>query len=359
MGTTSADLEVRVKHSALEDTLRIPVRMTPDGTAIAQLSLPDSGEFDMARVSLHVQGQERALYRHKFWFWPGLEQILNGRLFDAASIPENLSEENLSHIARNSNGYLALLKDEAYLKAQLSFHVNRRIVRFDFPPPGESISVRRSDGSERPLRKGASLTVRDDYASSLIVRCSDPMAAIDLKGHVIPKAFGKIGYWCVSFATLTEDGSHNRVRLLRNGRQDAAVDLVSIVPETEPKSFNARRIGPRQIVEASFASPVDAVRIDAENLITGKNLESEISLDQLLADGQYLPLLRASRTSEDRDRVRIELDGNNYSDGFGSSSSRFAKKVARIGCPSSTRTANHMHFALRRSPTGSISTLST
>ena len=315
MGTASAALEVRVKHSALEDTLRVPVRMAPDGNAIAQLSLPDSGEFDMARVSLHVQGQERALYSHKFWFWPGLKQILNERLFDAASIPENLSEENLSHIARNSRGYLTLLEDEAYLKAQLSFRVNRRIARFDFLPPGESISVRRSDGSERPLRKGTSLTVRDDYASSLIVRCSDPLSAIDLKGRVIPKAFGKIGYWRVSFATLTEDGSHNRVRLLRSGHHDAAIDLVSIVPETEPKSFDAREIGPRQIVKASFARPVDAIRIDAENLISGKNIRFEITLGQLLVDAHYLPPAKAWRTSEDGKFVRIELDGDNYSDG--------------------------------------------
>ncbi len=315
MGTTSADLEVRVTHSALAGTLRVPVRKAPDGTTIAQLSLPESGEFDMARVSLHVQGQERALYRHKFWFWPGLKQVFNGRLFDSASIPENLSEENLSHIGRNSGGCLAMLEDQAYLKAQISFRVNRRIVRFYFPPPGESISVRRSDGSERPLQKGTSLTVRDDYGTSLIVRCSDPMAAIDLKGRLIPQAFGKIGSWCVSFATLTQDGSHNRVRLLRNGRHDAAIDLVSIVPETEPKSFDAKRIGPRQIVEASFANPLDAIRIAAENLISGKKLQFEIALGQLLVDAHYLPPAKAWRISEDGKIVRIELDGNNYCDG--------------------------------------------
>ena len=114
-GSTSADLEVQVKHSALEETLRVPVQSVSDGIAIARFSLPGSGEFDMARVSLHVQGQERALYRHKFWFWPGLDQLLDYRLFDAASIPNNLSTENLSHISLNSDGYLALVEDEAYL----------------------------------------------------------------------------------------------------------------------------------------------------------------------------------------------------------------------------------------------------
>ena len=314
-GSTSADLEVQVKHSALEETLRVPVQSVSDGTAIARFSLPGSGEFDMARVSLHVQGQERALYRHKFWFWPGLDQLLDHRLFDAASIPNNLSAENLSHISLNSDGCLALVEDEAYLRAQLSFRVNRRIIRFCFPPPGESISVRKSDGSERPLQKGASLTVRDDYASSLIVRYSDPMAAIDLKGRLITEAFGKIGYWCVSFAALIEDGAHHRVRLLRNGQQDSAIDLVRIVPETEPISFDAIRIGSRQIVEASFARPVDAIRIDAENLITGGKLEFETFLDKLLVGAHYPPPLQASRISEDGTNVKIELDGNNYRDG--------------------------------------------
>ena len=157
--------------------------------------------------------------------------------------------------------------------------------------------------------------MRDDYASSLIVRYSDPMAAIDLKGRLITAAFGKIGYWCVSFAALTEDGAHNRVRLLRNGQQDSAIDLVRIVPETEPISFDARRIGSRQIVEASFARRVDGIRIDAENLITGGKLEFEISLDQLLVDTHYLPALKASGISEDGTSIKIELDGNNYRDG--------------------------------------------
>lgn len=106
-GRALEGLEVRVGHCALRETLRLPVRRATDGSATAPLALPEGGEFDLARVSLHVPGQERALYRYKFWFWPGLDRLLDGRLFAASSIPENLSHENLSHICRTSDGHLA------------------------------------------------------------------------------------------------------------------------------------------------------------------------------------------------------------------------------------------------------------
>lgn len=311
MGTFAENLEVRIEHSAFGSTLVRPVLKMPDGSAIAQLDLPTGGEFGLARVSLHVQGQNRALYRSKFWFWPGLEQFLDGKLFDAPSIPKNLSKENLSHIVLNNEGYLVLRTDEAYLRAQLSFQVNRRIVRFDFPPPGESISVRRSDGEVRPLKAGASLVVReDDYASCLIVRCSDRMAAVDIKGRVIPQAFGRIGSWRASFAMLSQDGSHNRVRILPHACQESARDLVRIVPAANPKSFDLKRIGSRQILESCFECSIDGVRIEAENLISGEKQHLELPVDV-----QDISPAKVWNLSDDGQSVKIELDGNDYSDG--------------------------------------------
>ena len=309
------DFEICVRHSALAETLRLPLTKSQDGAAIASLSLPESGDFDLARVSLHVKGQERALYRYKFWYWPSLERFVDARLFDASSIPSNLSEKSLSHIARNPDGNLALAEDDVYLRAQLGFRVNRRIARFDFPPPGASISVRKSDGTQRPLRKGTTLTVGGDYASTLIVRYADPEAAIDLKGNHIAKAFGKIGHWSVPFSTLAQDGVHDRVRLLPGDRRRSAIDLVKVVPETEPDAFNVMRIGARQVVEASFAKPVCALQVHAENVIDGEILQLEAALDSSQADTEILPPLRAWRRLEDRHQIRIELDGNNYGHG--------------------------------------------
>ena len=316
-GSGPQNLELRVRHPALDGDLESPVRVTSDGDRFASLDLPSSGEFGMARASLHVRGQERALYRTKFWFWPGLRQLVDGRVFDAASIPDNLAEENLSHIARGSHGYLALREDEAYLRARLCFRVNRRVVGFNFHPPGASISVRRSDGAERPLRTGTSLAVRDDYASCLIVRCPDPIAAIDFKGQVIPRAFGKVGSWRVSFAALKQEGDHNIVRLLPDGHLDSAVDLVRVVPETEPRSFEVRRIGARRFFQAAFERPVDAVRIEAENLISGESLNANLPLGGSLDNAECPLLVRAFRTtaSDGSERVQIEIETNSCSDG--------------------------------------------
>lgn len=317
MGSSSQGLEVSVTHPALDGELRSPIRGTSDGSAFAKLNMPTNGEFGIARASLHIRGQERALYRTKFWFWPGLSRLVQGRVFEAESIPENLAEEYLSYITRGSHGHLELQEDEAYLQAKLCFQVNRRIVRFNLPPPGASISIRRADGSERPLRMGVSLAVREDYASSLIVRCSDPTAAIDLKGQVIPKAFGRVGSWRVSFAALKQEGKHNRVRLLRSGQLDSAAVLVTVVPEAEPKYFKVRRVGTRRFYEAGFERRVDAVRIEAENLIFGERLVVDSALDPPPHNIEVIPLAKAFREtgSDGAERVQIELDGNDFSDG--------------------------------------------
>ena len=210
-GGSSETLEVRVRHPALDGELQCPVQ----GGVATPLGMPVTGDFGLARASLHISGQDRALYRTRFWYWPGLEQLLDQRLFIAKSIPDNLAEDQLSHIGRDRRDRLVLLNgEEPYLRARLCFRVDRGFAGFNLPPPGVSLSVRSADGAERPLSVGASIAVRDDYASCLIVRCSDPMAEIDLRGTIIPTAFGKTGSWRVSFAELKQEGKHNRIRLL-------------------------------------------------------------------------------------------------------------------------------------------------
>lgn len=309
MGTSSAELEVCVRHPAIEERKRV-VHRNPQGDATVNLGLSERGEFGMARVSLHIRGQERALYKLQFWYWPGLASLVGGRRFEASSIPENLAGENLAHIRRNDSGLLVLHDNDAYLHALLAFHVNRRIVYFKFSPPGVSVSVRRSDGDERPLKKGASLVIRHDYASTLIVRCGERRAAIDVRGSVVPEAFGKSGKWSISFAALNEDGVHNRVRLLRDGPQDEGLDLVKIVREAEPDSFVVTRTtGVRQTLSVRFDRAVEGFRIDAQNLISGESCEVNTSL------GAGVRGTRRLWSSNDQRELTVEVDGNAYSDG--------------------------------------------
>lgn len=311
----SETLEVRVRHPAIDGDRRCAVGSPSGGYLGAALDMPAVGDFGLARVSLHIRGQDRALYRTKFWYWPGLKRLFDERLFVTTSIPENLAEEQLSHIDRDSRGRLVLLKGEPYLRARLCFRVKRRLVSFTLPPPGASLSVRRPDGAERPLRVGASLSVRDDYASNLIVRYSDPMAAIDLKGEIIPTAFGKTGIWRVSFAALKQEGKHNRVRLLSDRELNSRLDLVRVVPEAEPRFFRAQQFDERWYVEADFERPIDAVRIEAENLISGERLDTEITLTVPSDYTDNSPLATVFPTTSSS-HVRLGITQDNYGDGI-------------------------------------------
>ena len=168
---------------------------------------------------------------------------------------------------------------------------------------------------ERPLRVGASLSVRDDYASSLIVRYSDPMAAIDLKGEIIPTAFGKTGIWRVSFAALKQEGEHNRVRLLSDRELNPRLDLVRVVPEAEPRFFRAQQLDERWFVAAGFRGPVDAVGVEAENLISGERLDAEIALAFPPDHTHASPLATVFPTTS-ASHLRLGITQDNYGDGI-------------------------------------------
>lgn len=312
---SSETLEVRVRHPALDGERQYPVQITSHGHLVAELDLPRTGEFGMARASLHIRGQDRAMYRTNFWYWPGLERLFDEHLFVATSIPGNLAEEQLSHIGRDHRGRLKILEGEPYLRARLSFRVKRRLVSFTFLPPGASVSVRRADGTERPLRIGASISVRDDYASSLIVRHSDPMAAINLKGEIIPTAFGKTRTWRVSFAALKQEGRHNRVCLLSDRVLNSRLDLVRVVPEAEPSFFRAKQLDALWFVEAGFQRPIDAVRIEAENLVFGEKLEADVALPSPSDHTNSSPLMTVFHTTS-TSNLRIGITQDNFGDGL-------------------------------------------
>ena len=313
-GGSVETLEVRVRHPALDRELRCAVQGTSDGRMATELDMPATGDFGLARASLHIRGQKRALYRTKFWYWPGLQQLFDERLFIAGSIPGNLAEEQLSHIGRDGRGRLVVLAGEPYLRARLCFRVDRRLVNFGLSPPGASVSVRRADGAERPLRVGASLAIRDDYASCLIVRYSDPMAAIDLRGQVIPNAFGKTGSWRASFAALRQEGKHDRVRLLSDRGLNSGRDLVRVVPEAEPKFFSAQPLDSLWFYDARFERPIDAVRIEAENLIFGGRLEADLAVASPADHANSSPLATVFHTTASN-HLRIGIDQNDYADG--------------------------------------------
>ena len=313
-GDVSEGLEARISHPALDNEIRIPVLSASDGLLAADPEMPKIGNFGMARVSLHIRGQDRALYRTKFWYWPSLDRLDDG-VFFATSIPNNLAKEQLRHIYWDHRNRLALFEDGAYLQARLCFLVGQKLVSFSLKPPGVSLSIRKSDGAERPMKAGGLITVRDDFASSLIVRYSGPKAAIDLKGEIIPNAFGKIGKWSVSFSALNQEGKHNEVRLHSNGNQSLGRVLVRVVPEAEPTVFHALPLSATSWgFEAVFQRPIEEVRIEAENLVFGDKQKETLSLPSPPDHQNDFPLASALKTDE-LTQIHIEIDQDNYPNG--------------------------------------------
>ena len=308
-------LEARVSHPALDDQIRLPVESaSDDGLLFADLEMPTAGYFGMARVSLHIRGQDRALYRTKFWYWPGLDRLDNG-VFFATSIPNNLAKEQLRHIYWDHHNRLALLEGGAYLRARLCFFVGQKLVSFSLKPPGVSLSIRKSDGTVRPLKVGGLISVRDDFASSLIARYSDPKAAIDLKGEIISNAFGKIGKWSVSFTALKQEGKHNEVRLHSNGNQSLGRVLVRVVPEAEPMEFHVLPLGAISWgFKAVFQRPIEEVRIEAENLIFGYKQKETLSFPSPPDHQNDFPLASALKT-DDLTQIHLEIDQDEYPNG--------------------------------------------
>jgi len=310
----SDSLVVRLRHPAISGETEFSVTKEQ----ISKLNMPKSGNFGLASISLHIRGQNRALYRANFWYWPSLMGLRDGRLFNASSIPDNLAKDRLLHIHANSRGQLEINEGESYLRARLCFRVERELVSFSLPPPGASLSVRRPDASEQALKVGDTLLVRDNYASNLIVRYSDPKAQIDLKGEILPSPFGKIGMWTISFAALRQEGEHNKVCLLPSSGLKPPQDLVQIALYIDPSYFKVQQYADVWVADAEFENPIDAVQIRAKNLITDEELEREVTLRPQSDNPNQLEestLLRVfPRNSSNR--LVIEIPHNNYMDGI-------------------------------------------
>lgn len=233
-------LEVKVEHPSVPSGIGSVVRLTTDGAGMAPLGLPDEGPFGMARVSVHVKGQTRALYRHRFWYWPGLKGLRDNKILDAPSIPENLARGELRFIHERPNGQLALDTERPYLRATIAFKDSEQgTIAFTFPPPDVSVCVRNSAGDEQPMKVGDTLEIAGDLASYLIIRSPQQVFAIDYKGQIEHLPFDRSGLWKRPFAALQEPGEHDRVRMLRSSDGAAWKDLVRIlVPSCEKNSHS-------------------------------------------------------------------------------------------------------------------------
>lgn len=221
-------IEIRVTHPSMSNPGRTHVHRTPNGVLSAPLNLPHRGPFGMARVSVHLRNQDRALHQRRFWYWPSLKGV-RGSEFVADSIPDNLSATELVHLGKNHAGRLSFHEEPPYLFARLVFRVASGFISFNLPPPGVSMFIRTSSGHESPLAIGACLQIgKDEYASHLVLRSPTPDITLDVRGRIFSHPFDKFGLCRIPFALLASGGDHAELRLMPNAESARPTVLLCV-----------------------------------------------------------------------------------------------------------------------------------
>ena len=90
---------------------------------------------------------------------------------------------------------------------------------------------------------------------------------------------------------------------------------VRVVPEAQPSSFRAWSYDNTWVAEVEFERPIDAVRIKAENLISGEKLEANATEGSLSDHSDGLTLIVVIPTNSSS-CLKIEVPRNNYTDGI-------------------------------------------
>jgi hypothetical protein len=241
-------------------------------------SLPSIGTLAKARVALALKGIERPLASAAFWHWPGLSELRDGRSFKGP-IPENFSDDYSRHVVRDGAGRLALRGDVPFARARLAFRLERDdLVAFELPRPGVSIALLSPDGTERILAFDGVLTLGTNLDHVVVVRSSDPSAVLDVRGRIERSPWGRDGARRLSLASLNEAGSHDQIRWLPGGDETAALVLARLRPAFAPASFRTVRHHDALQAELHLSQPIDAVRIEAEELLSGERFDGEVPL---------------------------------------------------------------------------------
>jgi hypothetical protein len=279
-GRPEGNLMLRAEHPALATALSLQL---PPGDMVSipfEDALPAHGPVGPLRISLGFGEDSRVLVRASNWVWPGLRRLEGGSSFDGPA-PDNLDLLQSRHIVRDSSGRISLDVSESYRCASLTFWTaDGRSAHFEVSRPGTSMAIVDEDGRERPLQPGSALPLLPTTAGSLVIRSDDIDAALDIRGTVHPKAFGKSGVRRIALASLVGPASHNELRLWPRGDQRQCRTLLELSPATMPHSFGIerdRRTGQLRI-DATFECLVDAAKLVVRDLAGGPDQEVEAEL---------------------------------------------------------------------------------
>lgn len=279
-------------------------------TATYQLFEPGARTTNLVpvRADLRLRDSNRAIVRYRAWLWPGLKSLNDGLVFESAAVPENYSPDRTRHISKDAFGHLSLETDSAYEKATLAFQVGHEFVEFEIPRPGTSLLFTDVEGRTAPLRIGETLIVRDeDKGGSLIIRCAEPSAKLDVRGRLIPDAFKKSPTRTLSLAELSTPAPRDDVTLSLPSVSYAPLTLARIVPASAPKQFSVERRGGTLSLRIEMQTEIDAIRLVMEDE-NGAQSECDCAVGHREVDGRTPPWLKASLDFENARRVIAVID---------------------------------------------------
>lgn len=303
---------VRVEHPALPGPIELPVVGNEAGEYRAALNgLSICGYFGPLRVSLLIDGQHRSIARTLAWYWPGLNGLESGAIFNGP-VPPNFDKETSLNVAISVKGQIGLVERGDYLTAHVAFNIDEGRIEFSIPKPGLTISVAIPNLPERPVAVGSNFLVADGLVGSLVIRTTDRGASLDVCGRHERNAFAISGVRRISIASLLSQETHNRIRFLPRNDAQLAYDILTIVGATDPSSFDLSFQAEVIRVQMKLRVPVDAVQVEFRHVNSDHWILSETALGRRSVDIRQSPSLVCSQKGADRMDVSLRIEGTEF-----------------------------------------------
>jgi hypothetical protein len=278
-GRPDGALSLQVKHAALSEPLVIDI---PEGEAFRfdlQDSFPQRGPAGPLSASVTFREGSRVLVRSSNWVWPGLNGFVDGSCFDGP-VPPNYSDQSM-HLSRNDEARLCLDLSQRYRAALLCFDTaGGSTAQFEIARPGTNLAIVDEDGREQPLEEGCRLAALPGSTSALIIRSDDAEAALDIRGVVYERAFGRSGKRRLGLSSLSGPALNDKITLLPHGERALSRTLLEVASAASPTSFRLEKDRWKGSVRvtASFPVLVDAARLIITDLASGEQHQIDAPL---------------------------------------------------------------------------------
>ncbi|MFN3725977.1 MAG: hypothetical protein ACK4SZ_06695 [Allosphingosinicella sp.] len=277
-GRPEGALVLNIGHPALPDALVIPIPAS-DTFRFELEEFARHGPAGPLSASIAFREGNRVLVRSSQWVWPGLKELREGVCLDGP-VPPNFSPDESTHLARDPSGRLCLNISEQYRAAVICFAGARGPAVFEINRPGTSLALVDEEGRERPIDEGCRLPVSPGSSTALLIRSDDPGAALEIRGVVHERAFGRSGRRRIALASLAGPAPADTIVLHPKGERTLSRVLVEVSPATSPTEFRVdrerRREGFRVVI--SLSCDVDAARLVVRNLASNEEVWVDVPL---------------------------------------------------------------------------------